>query len=500
MQHQPKPYEVGQQGNEYSQGRHIASDAIRGFVSGLRGYMEGRKLKRDAKDAREMRYANEAFRWKALEMQDRQMQLDEGFRQDQLDTTKELGTRAADTADAKVTMQETMQQAYFQHQLAITNLQAEIAQAQTELEHANREGLVDKAAQIQQDLTRLQSDLAIEQSDADYAHRKALAQDAAENASKLQQEGSQQRQNEIRTTGEEARKTQAEGIEGETKAYTDKLEAQMNALAERNLLGLDNLTDSGRGWYKDVLNEIQQDLTYQRLVDAHHQWATILGSIQDDTGASDLALINTFQRMIDPGVSVREGDVELIKTTNGFLQRLENMKRELEEGRLLHPETRNDLTSTAKNILDKQQQLFYTRIKTYADGMIDMHPELKGRFTFESIVPQIFGKLPQTAGTIDGRVPGTEATQTQELSEEWIEKLVTNTIDAAVPIIDADPNFDEADQQQVRQMLEDALRQMGEKAGVGDAYVKYADDIFTRALRQLGIDLEGRQNPEGAEE
>ena len=33
--------------------------------------------------------------------------------------------------------------------------------------------------------------------------------------------------------------------------------------------------------------------------------------------ADDLAMVNMFQRMIDPGVSVREGDVQLQQSTQG---------------------------------------------------------------------------------------------------------------------------------------------------------------------------------------
>ena len=36
-----------------------------------------------------------------------------------------------------------------------------------------------------------------------------------------------------------------------------------------------------------------------------------------ETGVMDIALINIFQRMIDPGVSVREGDVQLLQSAMG---------------------------------------------------------------------------------------------------------------------------------------------------------------------------------------
>ena len=41
-----------------------------------------------------------------------------------------------------------------------------------------------------------------------------------------------------------------------------------------------------------------------------------------ETGVMDIALINIFQRMIDPGVSVREGDVQLLQSASGLAAKI----------------------------------------------------------------------------------------------------------------------------------------------------------------------------------
>lgn len=505
MNHQRRDYEIGKQDNTYSHGRHIASDAIRGFVSGLRGYMEGRKMKREAKDAREARIANEAFRWKALDMQERQIQLDDAFREKELGVKEQQGERAADTADKSLDLQSTMQQAYFQHQKEMADIQAKIAQTQTELEQANREGLMDKAALIEESLTKLKSDLAIVEADAEYAHRRGLQQDTADQASKLQKEGadqasalseqeSGQRQNEIRTTGEEARKTQEEKYN----LIEEASESEYNRKAEQ-LLTSGVQTDSGRSWLKSIIDDIGQDLSYKTLRNSAVQWATILGTAKNatPTAADDIALLNTFQRLIDPGVSVREGDVDLLQKTMDFIGKLKVELTALgaEDGRrILSDEARNEFIQTAYNIVSRQQELMYSRVKANTDKMLDHHEETRN-MTFEDIVPQIFFENP--TGTADsGRVQGTETTEVQELDAEWIEKITQATIDTAVPIIDADPNFDEADKQQVRQKLEATLKAMGEKAGVGDAYLKHADEIFNNAMELLFGEAVPPDNPE----
>ena len=78
MQHK-QPYETGTNPNPYSHGRHVASDAIRGFVVGLRGYYQGKKMKREASSAREQRIADEAYRQRALDLQEREATFNEGL-------------------------------------------------------------------------------------------------------------------------------------------------------------------------------------------------------------------------------------------------------------------------------------------------------------------------------------------------------------------------------------------------------------------------------------
>lgn len=74
---QKQPYETRTAPNTYSHGRHIASDAIRGAIVGLRGYFEGRKMRREAKTDREKRIAEEAYRQRTLELQEKQVALGE---------------------------------------------------------------------------------------------------------------------------------------------------------------------------------------------------------------------------------------------------------------------------------------------------------------------------------------------------------------------------------------------------------------------------------------
>ena len=93
-------------GDEYSHGRHIFQDAIRGFVAGTRGWLEGRKLQRDARTDREKRIADEAYRQRTLDLTEQRTKLEELRYQlnvDKFDEAKktEQAKRDADTAKAE---------------------------------------------------------------------------------------------------------------------------------------------------------------------------------------------------------------------------------------------------------------------------------------------------------------------------------------------------------------------------------------------------------------
>lgn len=89
MPNEQRNYEINTDGMEYSHGRHILSDAIRGFVVGVRGALEGRKLKREVRDDRERRIAAESYRQRLLDFKDRELKLQEALAQHKMDQPAE---------------------------------------------------------------------------------------------------------------------------------------------------------------------------------------------------------------------------------------------------------------------------------------------------------------------------------------------------------------------------------------------------------------------------
>jgi hypothetical protein len=61
-------------------------------------------------------------------------------------------------------------------------------------------------------------------------------------------------------------------------------------------------------------DNLRQDPTYSKALTFRDSKDTIIASLSKENGFSDITAINAFQRLIDPGVAVREGDVALIQS------------------------------------------------------------------------------------------------------------------------------------------------------------------------------------------
>lgn len=68
-------------------------------------------------------------------------------------------------------------------------------------------------------------------------------------------------------------------------------------------------------------------------------------------GVGDLAIVNTFMRMLSPGI-VTEQDYNAATASGGFLDQIKTLKSKVEAGSLLTPEQRTKFTSLAKKYAD----------------------------------------------------------------------------------------------------------------------------------------------------
>lgn len=86
--------------------------------------------------------------------------------------------------------------------------------------------------------------------------------------------------------------------------------------------------------------------------------------INSSVGLDDITAINAFQKMVDPGVSVREGDVQLLKKSIPVLEKVSPTFQweSLNTGAVMPPKVRRALMRVAKDIYDTKSSRFNNTI------------------------------------------------------------------------------------------------------------------------------------------
>jgi len=109
---------------------------------------------------------------------------------------------------------------------------------------------------------------------------------------------------------------------------------------------------------------LRGDPFYKGMVEINGGWQSLKASYGfQHTGLSDIAMINSFQRMIDPGATVREGDVALIQAALSLFNRLnaETIINGLKTGNVLPAPDRNQMMELGRAIYDARLEDYQGR-------------------------------------------------------------------------------------------------------------------------------------------
>ena len=122
--------------------------------------------------------------------------------------------------------------------------------------------------------------------------------------------------------------------------------------------------------WNTLSDKVQQNPLIKNAIDAEGSFQIVANSLDENNGFGDIAAINAFQRMVDPGVAVREGDVALLQTAIPRLKRLGLTVANLVEGDRLTQEARDEIKKLA-NALAK------TRINLGKQSILDLRQTAK---------------------------------------------------------------------------------------------------------------------------
>lgn len=115
--------------------------------------------------------------------------------------------------------------------------------------------------------------------------------------------------------------------------------------------------------YNTLSGNVQQNPLIKNAFDSYQSNEIISTSLDEENGFGDIAAINAFQRMVDPGVSVREGDITVLQTAIPRLRRLGLTVSNLVDGDRLTPEARQEVRTLALKIAKTRAKLGETSIE-----------------------------------------------------------------------------------------------------------------------------------------
>lgn len=158
-----------------------------------------------------------------------------------------------------------------------------------------------------------------------------------------------------------------------------------------------------------LANSLKSHPAYTDMLDIDTGMRGVEVGLSQRNGFGDIAAINAFQRMIDPGATVREGDVALMQTAAAFLSKIFSTYPidRLQKGDQLPEATRQQMLKAAR-------QLHTVRAKNYNEMVGNQYRQLADRVgvPFEMIGRdfQVGAESPQPSSPSATSVPTTPST------------------------------------------------------------------------------------------
>jgi hypothetical protein len=144
--------------------------------------------------------------------------------------------------------------------------------------------------------------------------------------------------------------------------------------------------------------QVKSHPAYTKMLDFESGLQAVETGLKQGNGLGDIAAINAFQRLVDPGVSVREGDVHLLESAIALSTKLDPgfWAEKIQKGSRLPDDMRAAMQTAARD-------LYAARTKTYNETVGDTFKQQSaaGGIPF-SLIGRDFPVDPWTAGGAGG--------------------------------------------------------------------------------------------------
>ena len=144
----------------------------------------------------------------------------------------------------------------------------------------------------------------------------------------------------------------------------------------------------------------------QPFADLRTNYSRITAASQDQTGASDIAMVYSFMKMLDPTSVVREGEFATAENAGGIPQQIQSLYNKAINGQRLAPEVRADFIKQAKRQYDAQLKTYGSIRKKWQDMAA------KNGLNAENVAPDIaYGSEAPMDATQEQSAPPQDAVQ-----------------------------------------------------------------------------------------
>jgi hypothetical protein len=165
------------------------------------------------------------------------------------------------------------------------------------------------------------------------------------------------------------------------------------------------IVDADDTTLKDASTRIEKSLPGAQLADVQNTWKTLLAHKDVDTRAGDIAIIQAFARMNDPGSTVREGEFAIAQSAAPIFQKyMAEIESTIYGTGRLTPQTRKEMIESAALKIGGFQDSYNTFTQNQMQGL-QGYPEdrLKTVAPFPIVDPgsykqQIAGQMSQQPG------------------------------------------------------------------------------------------------------
>jgi hypothetical protein len=134
-----------------------------------------------------------------------------------------------------------------------------------------------------------------------------------------------------------------------------------------------SLTDDQRIFLNQIKTEFRSDPQIKAFEDSIASWNTVKSSLEDVSGAGDMAGIFAFMKTLDPSSTVREGEFQLAASSAGVARKAWNtIYNKLWNGEILDDGQRKDFARIAKKYVENRSETYkrkYEDMKRSAQKM-----------------------------------------------------------------------------------------------------------------------------------